>query len=117
MDINELFSGEEIVKAKYRGIDTMHHLRQPTNQEMLEFRRKSANVKVRNKEIQTSDVALQAPIELYDKICTKFVIQNGGAPVEYTQGFKEKVDPELKLAVISAYQNRFEIEQQETLGN
>ena len=116
MNLDELFSKEQIVKAKYNGVDTLHYLRQPTNEEDLEFRRRAANVKVKNREIQTSDAALQAPLHLYDKICQRVVVENGAGPEEVPD-FKSKIPNDLKLAVINAYQARVEIEQQETQGN
>lgn len=116
MNLDDLFSKEQIVKAKYNGVDTFHHLRQPTSEEDLEFRRKSANVKVKNREIQTSDAALQAPLHLYDKICQRVIVENGAGPQEVPD-FKSKIPNDLKLAVINAYQARVEIEQQETQGN
>jgi hypothetical protein len=116
VDTNELFSKEEIVKTKYKGVDVFHYLRQPSNQESLEFRRKSANVRVRNKEIQTSDAALLAPIELYDKICTRVVVENGAGPQDVSD-FKAVVPSDVKLAVIAAWQNRVEIDQQDAQGN
>lgn len=116
MDLNELFSKEECVKTKYKGVDVFHYLRQPSSQESLEFRRKSANVKVRNKEIQTSDAALQAPVELYDKICTRVVVENGAGPQDVAD-FRALIPTDVKLAVILAWQNRVEIEQQDAQGN
>jgi hypothetical protein len=116
MDLNDLFSKEQAIKAKYCGVDTVHYLRQPTSREDLEFRRKSANVKIRNREVQTSDAALQAPIELYDLICQRVVVENGAGPEEVPD-FKARIPNDLKLAVIAAYQNRIEIETQAELGN
>lgn len=116
MDLNDLFSKEQIVKTKYNGVDVLHYLRQPTSKEDLEFRRKSANVKVKNREIQTSDAALQAPLELYDAICQRVVVQNGAGP-EDVPDFKAKIPNDLKLAVINAYQARVEIDNQSDLGN
>lgn len=116
MLLDELFSKEEIVTAKLKGIETRHYLRQPTPKEDLDFRRKCANVKVKNREIQTSDQALQAPIDLYDAICQRVIVENGDGPQEVPE-FKNKIPPDLKLAVISAYQRRIEIDESETLGN
>ena len=116
MDLNDLFSKEQVVQAKYNGVATFHYLRQPTNKEDLDFRRKSANVKVKNREIQTSDMALQAPLELYNAICQRVVVENGAGPQEVPD-FKEKIPNDLKLAVINAYQARVEIENQGDSGN
>jgi hypothetical protein len=116
MDVNEVFSKQQTVKTKYNGVDVFHHLRQPTNQEDLEFRRQSANVKVKNGRIQTSDAALDAPIQLYDKICQKVEMVNGAGPQEVAD-FKNLIPRDLKLAVIAAYQNRVEIDDQESVGN
>ena len=116
MDLDELFSKEQTVKAKYNGVDTIHYLRQPTPLEDLEFRRKCANVKVRNREIVTSDAALNAPLNLYDKICQRVIVENGAGPEEVPD-FKSKIPNDLKLAVIAAYQRRVEIDEGEVLGN
>jgi len=116
MEPDDLFSKEQPVKVNYIGVQTVHYLRHPTPHEDLEFRRKSANVKVRNREILTSDVALQAPLELYDKICQRVVINNG-AGLQEVADFKTKIPNDLKLAVIAAYQQRIQIDDSEILGN
>ena len=116
MDLNELFSKEYVIIAKYNGVATHHYLRQPTNKEDLDFRRKSANVKVKNRELQTSDAALQAPIELYDAICQRVEVVNGAGP-QVVPDLKATIPADLKLAVINQYQRRIEIDDGESLGN
>src|ERR1044071_1218369 len=97
-------------------VNTVHCLREPTGQENLDFRRATSTSRWRNGKLVTTDVALRAPLELYDRICVRVLAENGAGPQELDD-FKSRISDDVKAQVIAAYQNRIEIDDGEMLGN
>lgn len=102
MDLKELFGGEYVIKVTFRGCLTVHHLRQATAEEDLEYRRRSAKMNFKGRRLETSDSALEAPIWLYNKLITKVFIQNGTPELEEVPFDLLKDQNQLKLQVINA---------------
>lgn len=117
MDFESLFASEIIIGVRQGDVILRHHLRQPTSAEDLDYRRQLANVRVKNREIQTSDHALGAPIKLYDKICVKVTAQNGGDPVDVPDQYRSRITRDMKLMVINEWQARLEVEREELTKN
>jgi hypothetical protein len=108
MDLKELFSRKDHIKAEYKGVLTIHHLRDPSPEEDLLYRRKCAGIRVSNGRAESTDTALNAPIWLYDTITDRVLVENGDGQ-EDLPDFKTVIPNDLKLAIIAAWQNRFEI--------
>lgn len=79
MDLKEALSGETEYEIAFRGLTLYFTLRDPTHQENLEFMRRSGKVQVKNKNIETSDTALNAPLWLLEQIKNKVEYSNGSA--------------------------------------
>src|SRR5688500_15825790 len=106
MDVAKLFGkkSREII-ATVDGVKTIHTIRSPANKESLEYRRKVAQVKIKNKEVHQTEVSMMANAWYYDLLCTGVVAINGEGPQEVPD-YKEIVDEDVKFAVIQAFTNR-----------
>lgn len=109
MDLIELFSRDYRIIACYQGVDIFHHLREPSREEYLAYRRRIANVGVsRSGELKHTNEAMEAPLILYDQICQKVEVQDGDL-LQEVPDFKEHIPNDLKIAVIGAWNGRFDI--------
>jgi hypothetical protein len=108
INLKELFSGTQRVRANYCGVELVHHLRQPTNDEDLQYRKRGAEMRLNNRELKASDVSLNSMIWLYDTICERVTAEDADGEQDVPD-FKGKIPNDLKIAVINAYLGRFEI--------
>lgn len=117
IDFDELFSGETVIKVRFRGVVTFHHLRQPTPSEDLEYRRRSARMNLKSHRFEPQDQALEAPVWLYDKLCQRVMAQNGTGEQEPVPLEKLQNAPRLKLEVINGFLGDMEREEAEEIKN
>ena len=109
--LRELFSDRktDVITTYGAGDATLtHHLREATAEEDIAFRRRSTAVKFIGSRAVPADEAFQAPILFYDQICESVDVEIDGES-QILDDFKNKIPPDLKCAVISAFQNRFQI--------
>jgi len=104
MDFNELFSGNTVVSVRWGAYITHHHLRTPTNDQDLAYRRQSAKVNIKGRHVETTDQALNAPLSLYEAVIEKVMIENGnGQPAEEMPAeFRSRLPNRVKLEAINA---------------
>lgn len=115
MDLKDAISGQTEYAINYRGLTLYFVLRNPTSAEDLEYRRRSAKVQVKNKRIESTDDALNAPLWLLDKIKTKVEYSNGSAErLPVSDDIYSEIPARTKLAVISRHLNDIEGEEAET---
>lgn len=103
MDLSQLTEEQEYA-IKFKDLTLFFTLRNPSSKEDLEYRRRSARVSAKNGKIESSDVALEAPLWLMDQVCTKVECQNGGP--DRTELSKEdiaKIPTRTRLRVISQH--------------
>jgi hypothetical protein len=112
IDLKELFSKTLDIKVNYLGTDLIHHLREPSPEEDLQYRRRCSDVRVSGRDIHSTATALTAGIWLYDQICERVSASDADGLQEVPE-FKTKIPNDLKTAVINAYLNRFEIVRKE----
>lgn len=118
MDLKELFGGNTTIRVKYKGHTTHHEFRTPTNDQDLEYRRRSAKVNVKGKHIETSDSALNAPLWLYSQIIDRVLVENGnGHPEEVPAEVVKDIPNRVKLEAIGAFLSDVEREENETIPN
>lgn len=118
MDLKELFNADTIVKIRFRDAVIENHLRTPTNEEDFEYRRRVAKFNFRQRHVETSDAALQAPLWLYDKICERVVVQNGtGEAQELNAEEKKQIPARIKLEVINVFLQEVERDEGDILKN
>lgn len=110
MDLKELFSGLLDIRATYCGVVLTHHLRAPTSEEDLAYRRRISDMKIKDGHAHPTDISFNAPVWLYDTICERVTAEDAGEQLDVPD-FKEKVPNDLKLAVVNAYLGRFQIQQ------
>jgi hypothetical protein len=118
MDLREALTGDTEYAVKYRMLTLYFTLRNPTNREDLEYRRRSGKVQIKNKNIETSDAALEAPLWLLDQVKTKLEYSNGTAerfPVP--DDLYREIPARTKLAVISKHLADLEGEEAEIQKN
>jgi hypothetical protein len=96
MDLKELFSRKDQIKAEYKGVLTIHHLRDPSPEEDLLYRKKCGSVRVGRGRAESTDTALNAPLWFYDQICERVVVENGDDQEEMPD-FKTLIPNDLKL--------------------
>ncbi len=89
MDLSQLTEDTEYA-YKIKDLTLIFTLRNPTSREDLEYRRRSAKVSVKNGKLESSDVAIDAPLWLMDQICTKVECQNG-KPEDRREMNKEEI--------------------------
>lgn len=104
MDLKEALSGETEYAIKFRGFVLYFTLRDPTNAEDLEYRRRSGKISVKHKNIETSDQALDAPLWLLEQIKTKVQYSNGSAErFDVAADLYKQIPARTKFAVISKH--------------
>ena len=98
-----------IIKVIYKDASTSHHLRPPTTEESMAYRRKTSKYTFKRGIAQVTDEALMAPYWLYDKLCQKVEgCAYKGQPLMDVEDWKEKVPVMIKEAVVSAFLARVE---------
>lgn len=107
--LREIFSGKTDIVTELGDATLTHHLRKPTTEEDLLFRKRSTSIKVVGSRAEPSDDAFRAPISFYDTICESVSVEIDGETSDLPD-FKNAIDPDMKAAVISAFQNRFKIQ-------
>ena len=115
-ELTELFSKKEVevdIKVNYLGVEQTHRLREANDEIDLEYRRRSSQVKVTNREARAGDQALDAPRWLYDAICQSVTAETEEGPQDIVD-FKSKIPPDLKCAIVEAYLNRFKVKIERT---
>jgi len=118
MDLREALTGDTEYAITFRGIQLYFTLRNPSNAEDLEFRRRSAKVQLKNKRIESGEDALNAPLWLFEKIKTKCEYSNGTAErAPVPADLYNEIPARTKLAVISRHLAEIEGEETETLKN
>jgi hypothetical protein len=118
MDLSALTDDTECA-IKLRDLTLIFTLRNPTSRDDLEYRRRSAKVSVKNGKIESSDVALDAPLWLLEQICTKVECHNG-TPEDRREMSKEEIAkiPSLtRRRVITQYLLELEGEEAEQVKN
>jgi hypothetical protein len=108
INLQELFSAKQDISVNYCGTELLVHLRQPTDKEHLEYRRRVSEMKIRGGAAQPTDVSLNSGLWLFDAICEGVTAIDGDDRQEVPD-FREKIPTDLKLAVINSYLNRLEI--------
>ena len=113
MDLSQLTEDTEYI-IKIKDLTFYFTLRNPSSREDLEYRRRSARVSAKNGKIESSDMALEAPLWLLDQVCTKVECMNGGP--ERSVLSKEdiaKIPTRTRLRVISQHLAELEGEEAE----
>src|SRR5512143_1355784 len=106
MDLTTLLEGNVTYEVKFSGLSLFFTLRKPTNQEDLEYRRRSAKVAVKKGSVEPSDLALDAPLWLFNKVCTSAEYENGaGTRQALSDEEKSKVSNATKLQVIRRHRD------------
>jgi hypothetical protein len=86
--------------------------------EDLEYRRKSTKSSFKNGKVESSDVALDAPLWLLEQVCTKVECQNGGPDREIlSKDDIQKIPTRTKLRVIGQHLAELEGEEAEQVKN
>jgi len=117
MDFNELFNTTTVVKVRWGTYVTYHHLRTPTNEQDLEYRRRSAKINIKGRSVETTDQALNAPLFLYEAVLEKVLVENGnGEPAaEMPADVRARLPNRVKLEAINALLSDVErVESEET---
>jgi hypothetical protein len=110
IDLKKLFASKQDIRTTYCGVVLTHHLRAPTPDEDLQYRRRISDMKIRDGHAHPTDVSFNAPIWLYDTICERVTAEDDDGEQDVPD-FREKIPNDLKLAVINAYLGRFQIQQ------
>lgn len=125
MDLRQALTEEMEYAVNFRGFILYFTLRNPTNQEDIGYRRRSGKVSIKNKNIETSDTALDAPLWLLEQIKTKVEYSNGKIDPATGEVAREPVPDDLyreipartKQAVISRHLADLEGEEAEQQKN
>ena len=124
MDLREALNNRPEIVVQFNGLTLYFTLRNPTNEEDLEFRRRSAKVQLKGRKLESGDDALNAPIWLLDKIKEKVEYSNGqrndAGDIVRTDVSREDyrdLPQRLKLGVISRYLSEIEGEETDALKN
>jgi hypothetical protein len=113
MDLSQL-TEEQVYEIKVKDLTLFFTLRNPSSKEDLEYRRRSTKVSARNGKIESSDVALDAPLWLMEQICTKVECQNGGPEREIlSKDDIQKIPTRTRLRVITQHLAELEGEEAE----
>ena len=117
MDLKEALSGETEYAIKFRGLVLYFTLRDPSNAEDLEYRRRSARQSLKNKQFESSDLALEAPLWLLEKVKTKVEYSNGSAErTPVADDLYKQIPARTKLVVITKHLAELEGEEVEKNG-
>lgn len=108
MKLKELFDVETVVPFEYDGHTIAFHFRNPTADEEQEFRRRTSKQRIKdNGTLEATDVALKAPLWLFDRLVKKITISNGNESAEDVAADEYKDIPEqTKLEAIAAHRGR-----------
>lgn len=106
--LREIFSGKTEIVTSYGDAVLTHKLREPTADEDVFFRRQSTAIKLIGSRAVPADEAFRAPISLYDRITESVSVEIDGETHDLPD-FTNRIPPDLKAAVISAFQTRFNI--------
>jgi hypothetical protein len=118
MDLKEALSSAQEYAIRFKGLTLYFTLRNPTNKEDLEFRRRSGQIKAKSGKVESSDAALDAPIWLLDQIKTKVEYSNGTPErFEVAADLYEQIPNRTKLLVISRHLAELEGEEAEIRKN
>jgi hypothetical protein len=107
--LEELFNRKLDIRATYHGVELTHHLREPTQEEDLQYRRRISDMRVRDGHAHSTDTSLNAGLWLYDAICERVTAEDGDGEQDVPD-FRERIPNDLKLAVINAHFGRFQIQ-------
>ena len=119
-ELKELLSAHRYYSLKDPDKELHYHfeLREATNLEHLEFRQRSAKVKVRNGKIESSVEASNAPLWLLDKIKVKVECSNGTSErVEVPDDMFLDINERVRMQVINRYLLATEGEEAEVQKN
>lgn len=123
MDFNEIFAKEDKFQHKFRDVELIHTIREPTTEERLSFSKATAKTNYdqqRSGTLTTSmdDAALLAPMKLYDKLIKSVeVIKGDEREFLQPEQIKDFIPQDVKLAVIGAWQNRVRVREADAMGN
>lgn len=116
MDLQELFGGTTTVKVKFKGHTTHHVFADPTNEQDLEYRRRSAKVNMKRGRVETSEEALNAPLWLYSKLIQNVQVENGdGIAHDVPKEQWNKIPARVKMEAIAGFLSDVEREEAEAL--
>ena len=108
MKVKQLFDVETVVPFEFDGHTISFHFRNPTADEEQEFRRRTSKQRIKdNGTLESTDVALKAPLWLFEKLVQKITITNGNqspedVPVEEYRDIPEQT----KLEAIASHRGR-----------
>lgn len=118
MNLQEALNDQPEYAVKYKDLTLYFTLRNPTNSEDLEYRRRSAKVQLKGKKLESGDDALNAPLWLLDKIKTKVEYSNGSAErLPVSEEDYRAMPARTKLAIISRHLAELEGEEAEISKN
>lgn len=108
MDIRQLFDVEAIVPFDVESHTLNFHFRNASTEEEIEFRRQTSKQRVReNGTLESTDVALKAPLRFFSKLCTKITMKNGTSEAQEISAEEQKFIPDyIKLEALAAFRGR-----------
>jgi len=117
-DLKETLTADTEYAIKFRGLTLYFTLRNPTPSEDLEFRRRSGRVSAKNGKVESSDMALDAPLWLLDRVKTKAEYSNGTAErFPITDDLYRDIPSRTKLTIIAKHLQDIEGEEAEVIKN
>lgn len=117
-DLKEALTGETEYALKFRGLMLYFTLRNPTNSEDLEYRRRVGKVSAKNGKLESTDVALEAPLWLLEKVKTKVEYSNGTAErFAVPDDLYRDIPNRTKLVIINKHLSDIEGEEAELIKN
>jgi len=93
MDENELDPLLDVTKIyrTIKGVPMIFTMRDPSQKEDLDYRRRTQKMIIKNGKVEQSDTALEAHVWHFKQVCVKAERQNGG-PDSFVEMSKEEVE-------------------------
>ena len=104
MSLRDALAGDKEYALRFDDYKVYFTLRRPTSLENLEFRRRSSKVAMKNKAIESSDLALNASLWLFEKVKVKAEYSNGSDERKALEADDyQAIDDTVKLYVINQH--------------
>lgn len=111
INLDKLFDPKTEIRFNFRGHTMIYTLRHPTNDEWLEYNRRSSNFSVRRRKLLATEESAGARLWLLGKIREKVEIENGAEGILMTDW--SVIPPNVDDQAILAYLGQVELEEVE----
>lgn len=116
LSVKDLFDVEAKVSFEVEGQTIHFYFRHATTEEETDYRRKVSRQRLReNGTFETSDSALNAPLQFFRKLCKKITMQNGAEAVEVPLEEQQFIPDQVKLDALGSFRGRVRRKDDEAL--